>query len=217
MRMMREMRRGLARALAAPLLILALAGAAGCAIPGAGIQSPPANAATPTLPAATQVATETPNSGPAASATSGVASTNCQPSQLTFSIHTGGGAAGHIGQMGQFTNSSTSTCTLYGFPGAVMLDAQHQPMTTHALWQTSAYMYSNQMKQMVTLAPGASAYFAVTWSDVTTGSATSCPTSSYLSVTPPNDFSTLTVADQINACDSNLVISPVEPTAFMGG
>jgi hypothetical protein len=217
MRMMRGMRRGLARALAAPLLLLALVGLAGCAAPGLGGQASPTTTAAATLPAATQAATQTPASGPAASATSGVASTNCQPSQLTFTIHTGGGAAGHIGQMGQFTNSSTATCTLYGFPGAVMLDAQHQPMTTHALWQTSAYMYSNQMKTLVTLAPGASAYFAVTWSDVTTGSATTCPTSSYLAVTPPNDFSTLTVADQINACDSNLVISPVEPTAFMGG
>jgi hypothetical protein len=98
-----------------------------------------------------------------------------------------------------------------------MLDAQRKPMTTHALWQTSAYMYTNQPVQRVRLAPGASGYFAVTWSDVTVGSGTSCPTSSYLSVTPPNDFSVITVAAGINACDSNLVISPVEPTAFMGG
>lgn len=193
-------------ALGLALLALALGG---CDVSGLGGQSPQ-----PTAPAATQVATQAPTA--AATATGG-ASTNCQPSQLTFTIHTGGGAAGHIGQMGQFTNTSTATCTLYGFPGAVMLDAQHQPMTTHALWQTSAYMYSNQQKTLVTLAPGASAYFAVTWSDVTVGSATTCPTSSYLSVTPPNDFSVLTVADQINACDSNLIISPVEPTNFMGG
>ncbi|HEX2347039.1 MAG TPA: DUF4232 domain-containing protein [Ktedonobacterales bacterium] len=204
--------RGLACALMAPLLIVALVGVAGCATSDLGGQSPQttATSAPPTLPAATQVATRTPTPAPAAS-------TNCQPNQLTFSVKSAGGAAGHIGQMGKFTNSSTATCTLYGFPGAVMLDAQHQPMTTHALWQTSAYMYSNQMKQLVTLAPGASAYFAVTWSDVTVGSVTSCPTSSYLSVTPPNDFSVLTIADQITSCDSNLTISPVEPTAFMGG
>jgi len=204
--------RGLACALMAPLLIVALVGVAGCATSDLGGQSPQttATSAPPTLPAATQVATRTPTPAPAAS-------TNCQPNQLTFSVKSAGGAAGHIGQMGKFTNSSTATCTLYGFPGAVMLDAQHQPMTTHALWQTSAYMYSNQMKQLVTLAPGASAYFAVTWSDVTVGSVTSCPTSSYLSVTPPNDLSELTIADQITSCDSNLTISPVEPTAFMGG
>ncbi len=143
--------------------------------------------------------------------------TNCQPDQLTLAIHSSNGAAGHIGQMAQFTNTSNATCTLFGFPGALMLDAQHNPMTTHALWQTNAYMFTNQVKQNVSLAPGASGYFAVTWSDVTIGSQTGCPTSAYLSVTPPNDFSVLTVADQINACDSNLVISPVEPTAFMGG
>lgn len=217
--MAQRIRRGLARALTAPLLMVALVGVAGCATADLGGQTPQttATSATPTLPAATQVATRTPTPAPAASATSGVASVNCQPNQLTFSVKSAVAAAGHIGQMGKFTNSSSATCTLYGFPGAVMLDAQHQPMTTHALWQTSAYMYSNQMKQLVTLAPGGSAYFAVTWSDVTVGAATTCPTSSYLSVTPPNDFSVLTIADQITSCDSNLTISPVEPTAFMGG
>ena len=192
------------------LLVLALGG---CDVSGLSGQSPQ-----PTAPAATQAPTQPATQAPTVAPTApGAASDNCQPSQLTFTIHSSGGAAGHIGQMGQFTNSSGATCTLYGFPGAVMLDAQHLPMTSHALWQTSAYMYSNQMKTLVTLAPGGSAYFAVTWSDVTTGSATTCPASSYLSVTPPNDFSVLTVADQINACDSNLVISPVEPTKFMGG
>jgi hypothetical protein len=195
---------------------LALMGLLTGALGGCALQAPTVATATATT-SATAVATQAaPSATPQAGATAtGVA--NCQPSQLTLTIHFGGGAAGHIGQMGQFTNSSNTTCSLYGFPGAQMLDAQHTPMTTHALWQTSAYMYSNQMKQQVQLAPGASAYFAVTWSDVTVGSGDACPTSSYLSVTPPNDFSVLTVADQINACDSNLVISPVEPTAFMGG
>lgn len=196
------------------LLTGALAGAlAGCALPGPTGQTPPAATST-VAPNATQAAssTQTPQPG-----TPGATVANCQPNQLTLTIHFSGGAAGHIGQMGQFTNTSNTTCSLYGFPGAVMLDAQRNPMTTHALWQTSAYMYTNQMKQQVQLAPGASAYFAVTWSDVTVDSQANCPTSSYLSVTPPNDFSVLTIADKINACDSNLEISPVEPTAFMGG
>ncbi|HEY7975951.1 MAG TPA: DUF4232 domain-containing protein [Ktedonobacterales bacterium] len=216
--MMRLVWRPLAQRVALALLLVGALG--GCAAQGPSAQTPPTATSAPTGAAATDTpiptqvapATSTPQPG-----TPSVTVLNCQPAQLIFTIHTGGGAAGHIGQMGQFTNQSSATCSLYGFPGAQMLDAQHNPMPTHALWQTSAYMYTNQMKQLVQLAPGASAYFAVTWSDVTVGSATSCPASAYLSVTPPNDFSVLTVADQINACDSNLEISPVEPTAFMGG
>jgi hypothetical protein len=194
---------------------LALTGLLTGALGGCALQAPTVATATATTSATAAATQAAPSTTPQVGATAtGVV--NCQPSQLTLTIHFGGGAAGHIGQMGQFTNSSNTTCSLYGFPGAQMLDAQHTPMTTHALWQTSAYMYSNQMKHLVLLAPGASAYFAVTWSDVTFGSQTTCPTSSYLSVTPPNDFSVLTITDQINACDSNLEISPVEPKAFMG-
>ncbi len=203
------------------LVALLASALAGCALQAPAAQTsattPPAATSTGTTAATATTAASAPTATPAPSGGTPITSTTCQPDQLTLTLHFASGAAGHIGQMGQFTNHSSSACTLYGFPGAVMLDAQHNPMTTHALWETSAYMFSNQLKQTVHLAPGGSAYFAVTWSDVTIGSQTTCPTSAYLSVTPPNDFSVLTVADQINACDSNLEISPVEPTAFLGG
>jgi hypothetical protein len=168
-----------------------------------------------TQPAATQAIPTQPS---AATATPAVAVTpGCQPNQLTLAIASSQGAAGHIAQMAQFTNKSNTVCTLFGFPGAVMLDAQHNAIPTKALWETSSYTFQNQQKQTVTLHPGGSAYFAVAWSDVPVGSETTCPTSAYLSVTPPNTFSVLTIADQINACNSgSLDISPVEPTKFMG-
>lgn len=204
----------------AALALLVVGGLGGCAANAPGAQT---GTATPT---STQViqsgATQTPSASttqtPAATTTPAIVGVpNCQPNQLTLTMLTVGAAAGHLGQMGKFTNASKTTCTLYGFPGAQMLDAQHNPLPTKALWQTSAYMYSNQQKQLVKLAPGAAAYFAVTWSDVTVGSETSCPTSAYLSVTPPNDFSVLTVADQITACGGgSLEISPVEPKPMMG-
>ena len=201
------------RTVGAALSLLVMGGLGGCASLAPAAQAPTQTASTSTLapqPTATQV--------PLATATAAIVGVpNCQPNQLTLTMLTVGAAAGHLGQMGKFTNASNTKCTLYGFPGAQMLDAQHNPLPTKALWQTSAYMYSNQQKQLVTLAPGASAYFAVTWSDVTVGSETSCPTSAYLSVTPPNDFSVLTVADQITACDGgSLILSPVEPKPMIG-
>jgi hypothetical protein len=63
----------------------------------------------------------------------------------------------------------------------------------------------------------ASAYFAITGTDVLVGAATTCPTSSYLEVTPPNDFSYIKIAAQIGACGNEIELSPVEPTTFGGG
>jgi len=60
------------------------------------------------------------------------------------------------------------------------------------------------------LAAGATAYFNVGYSDVPTGSETTCPASAQLEVTPPNDFTQLTVAFQATACNhGTLTVSPV--------
>lgn len=205
------------RLIAGGLLTAALALALG----GCGLQSPIvtdtptatsgsalATAPVSTSTASTAAATATP--APRATATPSGPPV-CQPNQLTLAIQSTQGAAGHIAQQDQFTNKSSTKCTLYGFPGAVMLDAQQKQITTKANWQTTGFSYSNQQKQLVTLNPGGVAYFMVEWSDVPVGSETSCPTSAYLSVTPPNDFSVVTIADAINACNGGtLGISPVE-------
>jgi hypothetical protein len=194
-----------ARALVAALPLVMLGALAGCAVP-TGTTTIVVIAPTPA--GATPVGTQ----GTSATATPAGPAT-CQPNQLTLSIVTSQGAAGHQGEMDQFTNKSNTTCTLYGFPGAVLLDGAQHPLPTKAVWETDAYMYRNQQKTLVTLHPGGAAYFIVSWSDVTVGSETSCPTAAYLSVTPPNDFSVLTVADAITACGGGtLDISPVEST-----
>ncbi len=188
------------------------------ALGGCGLQSPivmdtPTATSGPAVAAATATTTTGATAAPAPHATntpSGPAT--CQPNQLTLSMQTSQGAMGHVAQQDEFTNKSTTTCTLYGYPGAVMLDSQQKTIATKTNWQTTGFSYSNQQKQLVTLHPGGVAYFIVEWSDVPVGAETSCPTSTYLSVTPPNDFSVITIADQINACNGGtLGMSPVEP------
>lgn len=191
-----------------------LAATLALALGGCGLQSPivtdtptqTAGAAAVATQATTATATLAPQSTPTPSGPPA-----CQPNQLTLTIQTSQGAAGHIAQQDMFTNKSNTKCTLYGYPGAVMLDSQQKPLATKANWQTTGFSYSNQQKQLVTLNPGGVAYFIVEWSDVPVGSETSCPTAAYLSVTPPNDFSVITAADSINACNGGtLGISPVE-------
>lgn len=191
-------------------LVLALAGCATqAAQPGV----------TPMATLASNIASKNPTSAatPAATPTNvliagtpGVYGPTCQTAQLSLTTEPLGAAMGNVGEWGRLTNHSTTACSLYGFPGARLLDARRNPMTVRVHWQTSAYLYS-LAAQRVQLAPGASAYFVIETTDVPSGSATSCPVSSYLDITPPNDVSALTVADKIDDCDGNLYISPVEP------
>jgi Protein of unknown function (DUF4232) len=91
-----------------------------------------------------------------------------------------------------------------------MLDASGVPLATQTTVRGGSYEFTNFPPVNVTLAPGATAYFNVGYSDVPTGSQTSCPQSAQLEVTPPNDFSQLTTAFQATACDQgSITVSPV--------
>jgi hypothetical protein len=64
--------------------------------------------------------------------------------------------------------------------------------------------------ETVTVPAGESAYFNLGYSDVVTGGESSCPTSSSLEITPPNDTEQLVVQVKIDACDGGrLSVSPV--------
>ncbi len=52
----------------------------------------------------------------------------------------------------------------------------------------------------VDIAPGTSGYFNLGYSDVVSGGESSCPTSSYIEITPPNDTQQLTIPASITAC-----------------
>jgi len=205
------LRGSLAHAGLLPLLALALA-LGGCATQAQSA----ASTSTATLTPA-PMPTATPHDATSAPSAPAVIGPTCRPDQLTLAIKFLGAATGNVGEMAHFTNHSTVACSLYGFPGAQLLNAQRDPMITHTHWQTSAYLYTTQPVSHVQMAPGAAAYFVVEWEDVPSGSATSCPLASYLEVTPPNDYSAITIANTVGACGGNLYISPVEPTQFTGG
>lgn len=141
------------------------------------------------------------------------AASTCQATQLGLFKDGSNGAAGHIGQQYHFTNTSTQSCTLDGYPNAQLLDANRAPMTTHVTQSTHGYLYTGENPQTVTLTPGGSAHFVVEWSDVPTAGS-SCARASYVKVTPPGASTALTIPTDIDTCGGNLTISPVEPTAF---
>jgi Protein of unknown function (DUF4232) len=73
-----------------------------------------------------------------------------------------------------------------------------------------SYPFTNFSPVLVTLAAGASAYFNLGYTDVPSGTQTSCPTAAQLKVIPPNDFTQLTTTFRNTVCnDGTLTVSPV--------
>jgi hypothetical protein len=164
------------------------------------------------LASCSSAATVTLSPSPTASPTA-LAVTHCQTTQLTLGLQSQQSGASNFANIYQLENSSQHTCTLEGYPGVQLLTASQQPLTIATNQQTSAYLYTNQQPQMVTLAPAAVAYFIVEWNAAVNGSGT-CPGAAYVVITPPGNQATLRLASMVDVCTGSVIVSPIEPTAF---
>ena len=155
----------------------------------------------------------TATASPIASASSGTAAAGgpdrCHTSGLSVSAVGSEGAAGTIHNTLALKNTSGAPCTLYGYVGELMLDAQGQPLpTTVVRGQGTASI--DDVPQQFTLQPGASATFVMEWSDVPHGNETSCPQSTSIEVTPPDETAFLTLPLTIAPCAGGTIhVSPV--------
>ena len=159
-----------------------------------------------------------PHNAARASAPAHAAVGRCHTEQLTIAPDYGEGGAGHIGIIFLVHNRSGHTCTLYGYPGAQLLDASYRPLPTHLRWGIG-YLAGNPPRRLVTLKPGTDAYFSLEWVHIPSpGQA--CPTASFIQIYPPNTYTpTVVWAGQggIDACGGNLIAAPVEPGEFSFG
>jgi hypothetical protein len=211
--------------------VLAAAGvlAAGCSTASSGSQagSPAGGSSSSTAsssPAAggtgTEAATSAPTtaaatpSAPAPATPTGAAGSGgtpaCATSDLKISIGDGGGgAAGSFYSLIDFTNTSSVTCTLYGYPGVSLRNAQS------ALIGAPATRNATSSPGVVTLAPGATASATLKMTDYTVYPASECRqvTSSYLLIYPPNQTQSASLAFKGGTCANPslkiLAVSPV--------
>ncbi|HUY99422.1 MAG TPA: DUF4232 domain-containing protein [Thermomicrobiaceae bacterium] len=135
----------------------------------------------------------------------------CQPAQLRAGVGSSNGATGHILTVFTLMNTSTATCTLYGYPGMQLLDGSGNPLptTVHRGGAGSPFALLDDPAQLVYLAPGDSASFDVGFAHIPSGAYPNCPVSAQLEITPPNDYSQLTIPAMIDACGGQLYTSPV--------
>jgi hypothetical protein len=121
----------------------------------------------------------------------------------------GGGAAGSFYSLIEFTNTSSASCTLYGYPGVSMRDAKS------ALIGAPAARNATSTPGVVTLAPGDSASATFKMTDTTVYPAAKCKpvTSTYLMIYPPDQTASIELSFKGSTCSNasviGLGISPV--------
>jgi hypothetical protein len=140
----------------------------------------------------------------------------CSSSQLALSYVGTQGATGHLEATFSLRNISARTCTLFGYPGAQMLDAGGAPVPTHLKRGNGFFPDTLATPRRVLLRPGGNAQFGLSFatnSEYVGGRP--CPAATALSSVPPNAYQALHVElagagrPRFAPCGGVLVASPV--------
>lgn len=166
--------------------VLAVA-AFGLVITACGSQTPPGAASSATSPAGTTTSAGSPSAAGTAA---------CVTTQLKISLTHTGALAGQAGGYLKFTNVSSASCQMSGWPTVTGLTAdgqatrlRHMQLSMFGAWHYTA------PPPVVTLTPGDSAYAIVAAADKPAGASTGCPAPyARLRVSPPGDSGNVTIS-----------------------
>jgi len=146
------------------------------------------------------------SSGPAAPATSAPASAGaagCASAGLTAKVDTAqaGGAAGSTYVPIDFTNTSGSPCTLFGYPGVSFVTGPTGGQLGEAASRNPAATATT-----VTLAPGGVAHATLQVAEAGNYSASACTpvTAHWLRIIPPNQPTPIFARYTVQACSAKL-------------
>jgi hypothetical protein len=133
----------------------------------------------------------------------------CAARDLVTTVVGSQGAAGTFELTFALHNTSGASCPLDGYPGAQLLDSSGAELPTHVV-RGGNIQFTNFAPASVVLAAGDTAYFNLAYSDVPTGTETTCPTASQIEVTPPQASDHDVVVAHIVVCGAGtLTVSPV--------
>ncbi len=180
-------------------LSAAAAALGACALLTACGSTPAPGAAAPTKTVTVQASTG--SSSPAAPTATPSASSaapgpaNCLASGIKGQLGVSQGTAGTIYQVIVLTNTSTATCTLYGYPGVSFV-------TGAGGSQVGKPASKNPVvpKALVTLAPGAKADVLLAVHDAGAIAGCTIVTVNWLRIYPPGDYGSIYVQYNTQAC-----------------
>ena len=132
---------------------------------------------------------------------------------VTATAGQGQGAAGTITGVITVTNTGASACTADGYAKMALFSGSGAPLTVTMVNGLSVNIspQASAPASSVTMAPSGKAQFAYQFSDVPTGTETSCPNSEMVSVTMPGaTTASPTIALNLDPCNNGTIrVSPV--------
>lgn len=140
--------------------------------------------------------TPTPSGNPSVTPTSSTsAGSRCATADLTLSLGNVSGAAGTQHQSLALKNTSNRSCSLFGYPGASLLDANG------SILGQPAQRDAARAPRVLTLTPGQSAYFTLSFPNAGNFEPGKCTANaSTLRIFPPDQTQSLQVALQRPYC-----------------
>jgi hypothetical protein len=188
---------------------ICIATTAGCASSSSQPAAPTTTVTVTTAPAAPGSASNsTPASTPSSAVTGPPA---CPTSSLQVKQGVSQGYAGGVYEVIDFTNTSGSPCSLYGYPGVSLVSGPPYPQIGLAAKRTTS-----TRPKLVTLAPGATANALLQIVDALNYPNASCgPTkATALKIYPPNQTVPVYLPSTSNGCAKSvqiMYIGPVQP------
>jgi hypothetical protein len=193
---------------AAAAALICVAAAAGCSsssaptTPGTTSPTTPSASSTGTAPATS------PGTNPTTPTVAALPS--CQTSSLQVKLGLSEGYAGGVYQVINFTNTSSASCTLYGYPGVSLVTGP-----PYAQLGSAAKRSTTIPVKLITLAPGETADAQLQIVDALNFPPATChPTkATNLKVYPPNQTAPVYLADTSYGCAKpvqTMVIGPVQ-------
>ncbi|TME95291.1 MAG: CBS domain-containing protein [Chloroflexi bacterium] len=135
----------------------------------------------------------------------------CHAAGLALAVVGSDAGAGNVVGTFRFTNQLDVSCTLFGFPGAQLLDAAGDALPTNVV-RGGGFSVISAPPLTVAVPAHGSAHFLIHWEQVPVGGETTCPVSASLAVIAPDEFLPLNIPINIRACGGGrLDMGAVQP------
>ena len=185
-----------------------------CVVTAAGCASSGSPSATPTV----TVTTTAPGSGSSATPTSSqspAVAGACPTSSLGVKLGVAQGYAGGVYQVIDFTNTSGSTCTLYGYPGVSLVSGPPYKQIGLAAKRNP----SSAPVKLITLTSGATGNALLQIVDALNFPSTTCGPvkATALKVYPPNQTAPVYLPSSSNGCAKSVQIMNIGPVQAGSG
>lgn len=140
----------------------------------------------------------------------------CVGTNLRLSVEGGDAGMGNRVTTLALQNAGTQACSLTGYPGVTLADANGGALTpVKAVHEPGNYFAKGTVPTPVSLAPQAKAYFDLAWNVVPheAEGEKACPEAKTLRLTTPGDTAMVSLPLALTPCGKQVRVSPFRPVA----